>query len=81
MAVSRGNAAVVKLFLDAGCDPNVKGTGKHRADEPVLHTAAKTGNPAIVEMLLHAGADKNARNMDAQTAAEVAKPEVADMLR
>lgn len=81
MAVSRGNAAIVTLFLEAGCNPNVKGTGKHRADEPVLHTAAKAGNAAVVEMLLKAGADKTARNMDGQTAADVAAPNVADLLR
>lgn len=81
MAVSRGNAALVKLFLEAGYNPNLKGEGRHRGDEPMLHTAAKTGNPAIVEMLLNAGADKTARNRDGQTAAEVAKPDVVELLR
>ncbi len=81
MAVSRGNTAIVRLFLDAGCDPNAKGTGKHRADDPVLHVAAKVGKADIVTLLLEAGADRNARNYDGQTAAEVAAPEVADLLR
>ena len=81
MAVSRGNTALVKLFLEAGCDPNVKGTGKHRADDPVLHIAAKSGKADIVKLLLEAGADKTARNYDGQTAVEVAAPEVADLLR
>ena len=81
MAISHGNAAIVKLILDAGFDPNKKGTGKRRADDPALHTAAKAGNAAIVKMLLEAGADKNAVNYDGQTAAEVAAPEVADLLR
>lgn len=81
MAVSRGNTAIVKLFLEAGCDPNAKGTGKHRADDPVLHIAAKVGKADIVQLLLEAGADKNARNYDGQTAAEIAAPAVADLLR
>lgn len=81
MAISHGNAAIVKLILDAGFDPNKKGTGKRRADDPALHTAAKAGNAAIVKMLLEAGADKNAVNYDGQTAAEVAAPEVAGLLR
>lgn len=81
MAITHGNAAIVKLILDAGFDPNRKGTGWRRADDPVLHTAAKAGDAAIIEMLLKAGADKNILDFDGRTAAEVATPEVADLLR
>lgn len=81
MAISHGRADIVKLILEAGFNPNLKGTGKRRADDPALHTAAKAGNAAIVKMLLEAGANKNAVNFDGQTAAEVAAPEVANLLR
>lgn len=81
MAIARGNAAIVKLILDAGYAPNAKGEGRHRNDEPALHTAAKAGRADMVRMLLEAGADKAARNRDGQTAADVAAPEVAELLR
>lgn len=81
MAISRGNAAIVKLILEAGYAPNAKGEGRHRNDEPALHAAAKAGRADMAAMLLEAGADKAARNRDGQTAAEVATPEVADLLR
>lgn len=81
IAVDRGNKAMVEIFLSAGFDPNTPPGGRHSGEEPILHTAAKKGNAEIVLLLLKAGADKSARDSNGKTAAEVAQPNVAAMLR
>jgi hypothetical protein len=56
-ASHRGNTEKVKLLLEAGADPNIKGYG--RENSTPLYTAANLGHPEIVKMLIEAGADVN----------------------
>lgn len=77
MAIQRGNAAVVKAFLQAGLDPN----DDRFRNEPLLIMAAKRGNADIVRLLLEAGADKEACDANNQRAADYATGPVAELLR
>ncbi len=57
LAVSRGDAASVRLELDKGADPN----RKNPENLTPLHVAAQTGHREIVQLLLPRGADPNRR--------------------
>lgn len=53
-----GDVETVKLFLNAGMDPNIKGENGRTP----LHAAANFGKKDITEMLIAHKADVNARN-------------------
>ena len=58
------NAAVVRLLLDAGADPNRR---NEDGDAP-LHYAAGHDTPVALRVLLDAGGDPDARGIDGDTA-------------
>lgn len=74
LAISRGFADVVQLFIDAGIDLNAP-----NAHAPLIH-AARDGRRNMVEMMLKAGADKNRRNREGKTARDVAAESVRNLL-
>ena len=57
LAVSRGDAASVRLELGKGADPN----RKNPENLTPLHVAARQGHREIVQLLLQRGADPNRR--------------------
>jgi ankyrin repeat protein len=54
--VAEGDASSVKLFLEAGMDPNMKNS----SGQPALIVAAIEGHTEIAKVLLENGADPNA---------------------
>ena len=75
LAIGRNFPDVVQLFIDAGIDLN-----DPKAQNPPLVQAARDGKADIVRMLLKAGASKTVKNRDGQTAADVANPNVKNLL-
>ena len=59
-----GKTNVVRLFLQAGLDPNATGRGRATA---LMHAAGR-GDVALMEMLLKAGTAVDARDRDGDTA-------------
>lgn len=58
MAVAAGDAAAVRVLLDAGADPDRLGPDGGSA----LHAAAFGDDPALLRLLLDGGADPDLRN-------------------
>jgi len=67
-AKHENRAALIKMLLDAGADPNGLSYG-----ETPLHGAAQFGDAEITKMLLGAGADKTAKNDDGKTPFDIAR--------
>jgi len=67
-ATSRGDAAMVRMLLEKGANPDAKQQGGWTA----LHNAAAQGNFEIVRLLRTHRADLSARTDDGKTAADVA---------
>jgi uncharacterized protein len=68
-AVAGRNAAITRLLLEAGADPNVRERGGYTP----LHVAAHNGDIDILRGLLVAGADLNAKNDDGKTPPDMAE--------
>jgi len=62
-AADKGSAALVKLALDKGSDPNAK--DKYQAT--ALHAAARSGREPIVRLLLEKKANPNAKDKRGET--------------
>lgn len=77
MAIMRGRADYVQLFLNAGMDVNDKCFAK----EPLLHQAVKHNRVFMVKMLLNAGAKRNARDAQGKKAVEYAQGEAYELLK
>lgn len=77
MAIMRGRADYVQLFLNAGMDVNDKCFAK----EPLLHQAVKHNRVFMVKMLLEAGAKRNARDAQGKKAVEYAQGEAYELLK
>lgn len=75
LAIDRGHAQAVQLFIDAGIDLNDNKNG----EPPLIHAAA-AGKRHMVELLLKAGADKNTRARNGKTARDVATGEARSIL-
>jgi ankyrin repeat protein len=65
IAARTGNAEIVRLLLEAGCNVNAHSTDR---DSSALVDAAMDKHADIVTMLLNAGADPNIRTRDGQSA-------------
>jgi ankyrin repeat protein len=63
-----GDTDLVKLFLDAGMDPNIT----DEENQTPLMRAATTGTPRLVKILIARGADVNARDWNNATALALA---------
>lgn len=59
-AVAGGHAAIVKMLLKNGANPNVRERGGYTP----LHTAAANGDLASIQLLILAGADLHLRSDD-----------------
>ena len=68
-AVAGRNAAITRLLLEVGADPNVRERGGYTP----LHVAAHNGDIDILRGLLVAGADVNAQNDDGKTPPDMAE--------
>lgn len=77
MAIMRGRADYVQLFINAGINLN----DKRFCKMPLLHTAASHDRVFIVNMLLQAGADRNAVDSHGKKAVEYAKGEAYELLK
>lgn len=77
MAIMRGRADYVQLFINAGMNMN----DKRFCKMPLLHTAAMNDRVFIVKMLLQAGADRNAVDERGKKAVEYAKGEAYELLK
>lgn len=79
-SASKGDSDAVKLFLDAGMNPNVLNSD----GKPALVVATLAGNEAMVDQLLDGKADINIRTKDGQTplmgAAVNGNPRVVNIL-
>lgn len=62
-----GDAGVVKLFLDAGMNPNAK-DARDEDGSTVLMLAAQAGHTAVAQELIRRGADLQAQNAGGKTA-------------
>ena len=60
LAAIRGNAEIVDLLLDAGCDANPQSSMARRQWRPI-HYAAQHGHLEIVKMLIAAGVEKEVK--------------------
>jgi ankyrin repeat protein len=60
IAAIAGNAEIVDLLLDAGCDSNPQASMAKRQWRPI-HYAAKYGHLEVVKMLIAAGVDKEVK--------------------
>ena len=67
-AVMKGDVEQLKLFLEAGADPNEKDDGL--GDTP-LCLASRKNKAKVVKLLLAAGADPNAENDGGQTPLDI----------
>jgi ankyrin repeat protein len=63
-AVSAGHAAVVKLLLAHGANPNKRPS---RDEDPLLHLPCLEGKTNVVQALLEGGADPDAKSADGVT--------------
>lgn len=70
LAAQQGQAAVIRILVEAGANVNI--LGGILAEAP-LHVATRYGQPAAMLALLHKGADINAGNRRNQTALYEAK--------
>lgn len=61
-AVDAGNVELVRMLLDAGADPNLRGNGQRP-----LPLAAQRGHARIIQLLLRAGADPDLPGSDGNT--------------
>jgi ankyrin repeat protein len=68
-AAARGGAALVRLLLAHGADPN----GRQQGEHVPLHAAAANGDAAMVAALLQHGADATAQNADGATPLDLAR--------
>jgi len=68
---------VAELLLAKGANINAKSNDGFTP----LYEAAYAGHEDVAELLLAKGADVNAKVNDGKTPLQVAKPEVADLLR
>jgi ankyrin repeat protein len=76
-AAASGNADLLKMLLREGANPDAQQEGGFTA----LHAAAQHNNTEMVRALLEAGADASIPTKDGQTAADLAGPEVAPLLK
>jgi ankyrin repeat protein len=65
------NQGVVKLLLEAGCDPNAKSRNGYTP----LHNAVAANNLGAAYLLLQYGADANVKNRDGVSPLEKARKE------
>jgi ankyrin repeat protein len=75
-AASGGHAAIIKLLLEHGADPNAAQDGGFTP----LHSAAQNDDRESVEALLEAGADPALANDDAKSPADLAGENVRELL-
>ncbi len=79
-AAAAGHAAIVKLLLDHGASPNVRGQGGFTP----LHAAAQNGDVELIRLLLLNGADAEVKTDEGKTpldyARESNKPEAVELL-
>lgn len=68
-AVTRWDAANVRMMLESGVSPNVRDL----KGVTVLHHAARTGDEEIVTMLVKKGADTNVRDFKMKTPGDYAR--------
>jgi len=66
-----GSAAMARLLLDAGADPNARGAGGFTA----LHTVAANGNEALAKLLVERSADATLANDAGQQPVDLAASE------
>ncbi len=80
-AAAGSHAAIVKLLLDHGADPNAR----QQNDFAPLHSAAQNGDVDSIRYLLISGADSEAKSSDGKTPLELAesngKKQAADLLK
>jgi len=75
-AAASGNAALVKLLLREGANPDAQQEGGFTA----LHAAAQHNNVEMAQALLEAGANASVQANDGKTAADMAGREVGALL-
>jgi uncharacterized protein len=76
IAYQKGHTEIVELLIANGADGNAKGDG-----QTPLHGAAYWGSKEIVQLLIAKGVDVNAKTNDGETPLDLAKGEIADLLR
>ena len=76
-AAASNNAALVKMLLRAGANPDAQQQGGFTA----LHAAAQHKNAEMIQALLDSGADVSIRTDDGKTAADMAGAEIKGMLQ
>ncbi|XP_048830172.1 LOW QUALITY PROTEIN: ankyrin repeat domain-containing protein 6-like [Brienomyrus brachyistius] len=64
LASHKGHAEVVRLLLQAGCDPDIEDDGGQTA----LHRAAVVGNTVIIKALIQDGCSLDRQDKDGNTA-------------
>ena len=65
------------MLLREGANPDAQQAGGFTA----LHAAAQHNNPEMIQALLDSGADISLRADDGKTAADMAGPEIAKLLK
>lgn len=76
-AAASDNAELVKMLLHEGANPDSQQQGGFTA----LHAAAQHNNAEMIQGLLASGADASLRADDGKTAADMAGPDVARLLK
>lgn len=68
-AVELNRITIVKLLLDAGCDPNIRDEKRFPSFEnrTALHAAASWGRVELAKLLIRRGADVNAKGRQGAT--------------
>ncbi len=70
-AASRGHLPMVELLLEAGADPDFRGSERNRLYTPLM-AAASAGSSPCVKRLLDAGADPSVVNKNGENARDLA---------
>lgn len=76
-AAASNNAELVRMLLREGANPDSQQEGGFTA----LHAAAQHKNAEMIQALLDSGADASLRADDGKSAADMAGPEVARLLK